>query len=169
MLYTQKYGIKSTKTNWTQIVTKDLFGRFCGLFFIVYSFWTHLPFLISGRHKNEVHHVSLCIVQMCAGAKHSLVHFLSPCSHTSFLRLRAWVCFWCVRESAVCLLSLLCCSVTDCRGYFIKVHLLACLRPNHPPQQISFTPNPGDTAAIPAANSVPQEPAARLSSTAKTC
>lgn len=78
--------------------------------------------------------MSLCIIKMCASPKYSLVHFLSLCSRTPFLRLRAWVCFG-VCESLQCVCSLLCCSVRDCRGYFIKVHLLACLRPNHPPSK----------------------------------
>lgn len=70
---------------------------------------------------------------MCASAKYSLVYFLSLQPHTFFFfRLRALVCFGVCLQS-VC--SLLCCSVRDCRGYFIKVHLLACLRPNHPPSK----------------------------------
>lgn len=53
--------------------------------------------------------------------------------HT-FFYLRASVCFG-ICESLQCVCSLPCCSVRDCRGYFIKVHLQACLRPNHPPSK----------------------------------
>lgn len=42
-----------------------------------------------------------------------------------------------------CVCSLPCCSVRDCRGYFIKVHLPACLRPNHPPSKSHLYQTPG--------------------------
>lgn len=68
----------------------------------------------------------------CVQVPNTVWSTFCPCSHTPFFRLRALVCFGVCLQS-VC--SLLCCSVRDCRGYFIKVHLLACLRPNHPPSK----------------------------------
>lgn len=65
----------------------------------------------------------------------NIVHLLSVTvqPHT-FFYFRALVCFG-ICESLQCVCSLPRCPVRDCRGYFIKVHLPACLRPNHPPSK----------------------------------
>lgn len=106
--------------------------------------------------------VQACFIQL---AKYSLVYFLSLCSHTPFFfffYFRALVCFWCMWESAICLLSpLLFCQ--RLQRLFHKGPSPGLPQTQSSPQQISFTPNPGDTAAISAANSILQQPAVRLS------
>lgn len=62
----------------------------------------------------------------------------------------------------MCVCSLPCCSVRDCEGYFIKVHLQPCLRPNHPASKSHLDQSPGDMTAISAVNSILQQPAATL-------
>lgn len=79
-----------------------------------------------------------------------------------FFYFRALVCFWCMWESAICLLSpLLFCQ--RLQRLFHKGPSPGLPQTQSSPQQISFTPNPGDTAAISAANSILQQPAVRLS------
>lgn len=89
------------------------------------------------------------------------------CSHTPFFfQIKSIGVLWCM--SAECLLSpLLFCQ--RLQRLFHKGPSPGLPQTQSSPQQISFTPNPGDTVAISAANSILQQPAARLSQAAKTC
>lgn len=97
----------------------------------------------------------------------TLQSILYPCTVKHFSYLSASACFdVCVSRSSVCSLPQLFCQ--RLQRLFHKGPSPDLPQTQSSPQQISFTPNPGDTAAISAADSLLHQPAVRLGPAAKT-